>query len=124
MGGSRLVVLKKNGEKDPQTIIDAIEEHQVTHINFVPAMFNAFVSHLDSGSIHKIAGLKYIFLAGEALVPELVSRFRRFNTSICLENLYGPTEGTVYASGYSLSHQCGSRRRANAIRCGQLVGRG
>ena len=108
MGGSCLVVLKKNGEKDPQTIIDSIEEHRVTHINFVPAMFNAFVSYLDSGNINKIAGLKYIFLAGEALVPELVSRFRRFNTSIRLENLYGPTEGTVYASGYSLSQWSGT----------------
>ena len=66
-------------------------------------MFNAFTRHLELQNINKITGLKYIFLAGEELVPELVTRFRRLNITIQLENLYGPTEGTVYASGYSLS---------------------
>jgi acyl-CoA synthetase (AMP-forming)/AMP-acid ligase II len=32
-----------------------------------------------------------------------VKKFRLLNTSIALENLYGPTEGTIYASGFSLS---------------------
>jgi amino acid adenylation domain-containing protein len=108
MGGSRLIILEKNGEKDPHTIIDTIEKYHVTHINFVPAMFNTFTLHLEPQNINKIAGLKYIFLAGEELVPELVNRFRRLNITIQLENLYGPTEGTVYASGYSLSEWKGS----------------
>ncbi|MCU0287502.1 MAG: amino acid adenylation domain-containing protein, partial [Acidobacteria bacterium] len=104
MGGSRLVVMEKRGEGDPQKIFDAIAKHRVTHINFAPAMFNVFISKLDLRSIKQISGLTYIFLAGEALPPELVQRFRQFNTPIRLENLYGPTEGTVYVSGYSLSH--------------------
>ncbi|UCH94149.1 MAG: amino acid adenylation domain-containing protein, partial [Candidatus Aminicenantes bacterium] len=108
MGGSRLVILEKEGEKDPQTIINTIEKHQVTHINFAPAMFNAFTHQLDAQNIGKISSLKYICLAGEVLPPELVNRFWRLQTSIRLENLYGPTEGTVYASWYSLSQWDGT----------------
>ena len=108
MGGSRLIILERDEEKDPQSIIDTIEAAGVTHINFVPAMFNAFTLHLDTHNINKIRSLKYIFLAGEVLAPELVERFRHLNTFIYLENLYGPTEGTVYASWYSLSEWKGT----------------
>jgi len=107
-GGSRLVILEEDGRKDPWKIIDVIELLKVTHINFVPAMFAAFVRALDIHEVTKLTGLKYIFLAGEALLPELVIQFRRFNTGIPLENLYGPTEATVYASKYSLSHWHGT----------------
>ncbi|MGD2085539.1 MAG: amino acid adenylation domain-containing protein [Candidatus Aminicenantes bacterium] len=108
MGGGRLVLLEKGGEKDPQIIINTTAKHQVTHINFAPAMFNTFTRQLDAENIEGIASLKYIFLAGEALVPELVNRFRRFKSTSRLENLYGPTEGTVYASWYSLAEWDGT----------------
>jgi amino acid adenylation domain-containing protein len=103
LGGGRLAILEPGGEKDPLTILDWIEGIGVTHINFVPSMFNAFVNGLNPQNISKLVHLKYIFLAGEALLPELVAKFRRLNTTVVLENIYGPTEGTVYSSKYSLS---------------------
>jgi amino acid adenylation domain-containing protein len=102
-GGGRLSILEPGGEKDPAKILDIIEMHGVTHINFVPSMFNAFVDYLDHENICKCSGLKYIFLAGEALLPQIVNKFRNLNKNIRLENLYGPTEAAVYASAYSLS---------------------
>ncbi|MCP4216458.1 MAG: amino acid adenylation domain-containing protein, partial [bacterium] len=103
LGGGRLAVLEANGEKDPRVILDTVETTAVTHINFVPSMFNVFVDELDSVNISRLSSLKYIFLAGEALLPELVEKFARLGTGIRLENLYGPTEATVYATKYSLS---------------------
>ncbi|MCP4149107.1 MAG: AMP-binding protein, partial [bacterium] len=96
-GGARLAVLEKEGEKDPAKILDEIEAAEVTHVNFVPAMFSAFVESLNSENVTRIATLKYIFLAGEVLPGELVARFRRLNKTIILENIYGPTEATIYA---------------------------
>nr|NIM15914.1 AMP-binding protein [Candidatus Aminicenantes bacterium]NIO22264.1 AMP-binding protein [Candidatus Aenigmarchaeota archaeon]NIM82698.1 AMP-binding protein [Candidatus Aminicenantes bacterium]NIN22069.1 AMP-binding protein [Candidatus Aminicenantes bacterium]NIN45828.1 AMP-binding protein [Candidatus Aminicenantes bacterium] len=58
---------------------------------------------LNRENTEKLSALKYIFLAGEALLPELVNKFRRLNTNVLLENIYGPTEAAVYASKYSLS---------------------
>ncbi|MCU0289770.1 MAG: amino acid adenylation domain-containing protein [Acidobacteria bacterium] len=103
MGGSRLAVLEKDGHKDPRVIVDSIEKHNVSHINFVPSMFSAFIEYLAGGKKHRTASLKYIFLAGEALLPTLIEKFRNLNTGIRLENIYGPTESTVYCSKYSLS---------------------
>ncbi|MDQ1350457.1 MAG: hypothetical protein QG657_759 [Acidobacteriota bacterium] len=109
MGGGKLAILEKNGEKDPQVIFDWIERYFVTHINFVPPMFNAFATQLDSKHIKRLSSLKYIFLAGEALLPEFVKNFRSLNTSVRLENIYGPTENSVYSSKYSLADWSESR---------------
>jgi tyrocidine synthetase-3 len=103
LGGGRLAVLEQNGEKDPQKILDTIENARVTHIDFVPSMFKVFTDVLNPQNIEKLSTLRYIFLAGETLLPQLISRFRRLNAAIVLENIYGPTEATVYASWYSLS---------------------
>ncbi|MCU0289812.1 MAG: condensation domain-containing protein, partial [Acidobacteria bacterium] len=103
MGGGKLAILEKNGEKDPQIIFDWIYRHHVTHINFVPSMFNSFLDFVNEKNKNQLRSLKYIFLAGEALLPSQVKKFADLNTSIALENIYGPTEGTVYSSQYSLS---------------------
>ena len=57
---------------------------------------------LNNENIRKISSLKYLFLAGEALFPELVEKFKRLHTSVRLENIYGPTEAAVYTSKFSL----------------------
>ncbi|NIM15275.1 MAG: amino acid adenylation domain-containing protein [Candidatus Aminicenantes bacterium] len=108
LGGGRLVVLGKDKHKEPQKILDAIEYSKITHINFVPSMFGVFIDQLVHQDIVKLSGLKYIFLAGEALPPQQVKEFRCLNTGIALENLYGPTEDTVYSSKYGLSAWDGS----------------
>jgi amino acid adenylation domain-containing protein len=110
LDGSAVVLLEKDGEKEPGIMLKVIETVGITHINFVPAMFNVFLDCLDSRDIARLSGLQYIFLAGEALGPDTVNRFRNLNTPVRLENLYGPTEGTVYASCYSLSAWKGEGR--------------
>ena len=101
--GGRLAVLEPGYEKDPRLILDTIEHEKVTHINFVPSMFNPFIEQLNSQNIDKLVTLKYIFLAGEALSPGLINKFRALNIPVILENIYGPTEAAVYASWYSLA---------------------
>ncbi|NIM18279.1 MAG: amino acid adenylation domain-containing protein, partial [Candidatus Aminicenantes bacterium] len=100
--GGRLVVLEKDGEKDPGKILDIIEKIGITHINFVPSMFNIFVEALDPQNKGKLSGLKYILLCGEELLPGVIGRLRALNTKITAENIYGPTEAAIYASKYSL----------------------
>ncbi|UCH93124.1 MAG: amino acid adenylation domain-containing protein [Candidatus Aminicenantes bacterium] len=107
-GAGRLALLEPGGEKEPQKILDTVEQMHVTHINFVPSMLNALVDQLTPRNIGKLSGLKYIFLAGEALLQELVNKFRRLNSRIPMENIYGPTEAAVYASWYPLAEWSGS----------------
>ncbi|MCU0287781.1 MAG: condensation domain-containing protein, partial [Acidobacteria bacterium] len=101
--GGKLAILEKNGEKDPGIIFDWIYRHHITHINFVPSMFTAFLDFVTEKNKKNLTGLKYIFLAGEALLSNQVKKFKDLNIDVKLENIYGPTEGTVYSSYYSLS---------------------
>jgi tyrocidine synthetase-3 len=101
LGGGKLAILERGGEKDARRILDTICREGVSHINFVPSMFNVLVESLEFESVN-LAGLKYLFLAGEALPGEMVRRFRERNDRIILENIYGPTEATIYAAKFSL----------------------
>ncbi|HLP46434.1 MAG TPA: AMP-binding protein, partial [Candidatus Kapabacteria bacterium] len=102
LGGGRLAILESGAAGDPQKIMEAVKIFAVTHINFVPSMFAVFVDQLTTGNTGHLSSLKYIFLAGEIILPATVKKFKKLNNSISLENLYGPTEGTVYASQFSL----------------------
>ena len=89
-------------------IINKIEEEKITHLNFVPSMFNVFVSMLDESNKNKLAGLRYIFLAGEAIWPDSIIKFRSLGLETIIENIYGPTEATVYSSWYPVAKWKGS----------------
>ncbi len=108
IGKGKLVILNKGEEKNPYKIIDAVEAFGVTHLNLVPSMFRYILESLSQTkeNIRKLKSLKYIFAAGEALKPDLVKQFKELGTDIRLENIYGPTECTIYATKYSLKdHQ-------------------
>ncbi|APO47198.1 hypothetical protein BS614_26200 [Paenibacillus xylanexedens] len=99
----RLVILEEDGEKDPYYIYQMIEKHRVTHLNFVPSMLKVFVESIKNNS-NKLNqhNLKYVFSAGEPLTSDIVQVFAQVFPDVCLENVYGPTESTIYATYYSL----------------------
>jgi amino acid adenylation domain-containing protein len=103
--GSSLVLLSPGAEKNPSSLIEAIEKFKVTTIHFVPSMFNAFRVYIDSFNEQtKLKSLSRIFLSGEALPPESVNAFYSMmkNSGVpALVNLYGPTEATVDVSYYN-----------------------
>ena len=103
ISGARLVILEPEHEKLPKEIINAIYQSQVTHINFVPTMLNAFLTEATSNEevIEKLQTLKYVFVAGEPLKQGTVSTFYQLFQGVKLENLYGPTEATVYGTRYT-----------------------
>ncbi len=104
IGKGKLAILKPGDEKDVSEILNAIEKHKVTHINFVPSMLNILLEGLDARNLNKIGSLKYVFAAGEALIKETVNRFYKLIKTASLENIYGPTETTIYVTRYSLKN--------------------
>lgn len=102
MNGGKLCILKKDGEKSVTEILKAIDKYDITHINFVPSMFKVFIDNLGKDKIHIINKLKYIFLAGEEIKTEYVNQFYKLTDKVKLENLYGPTETTIYSTYYPI----------------------
>lgn len=100
--GGKLVILGKDNEKDPRAILKEIEINGVTHINFVPSMFNVFIDSIDKEDIKVLNTLKYIFVAGEAIQAGTVRKFYSLTSKVRLYNIYGPTESTIYATAYPL----------------------
>ncbi|KAF6578007.1 non-ribosomal peptide synthetase, partial [Paenibacillus sp. EKM211P] len=102
MDGGRLVILQNGAEKDPFQIRLAIKEKGITHINFVPSMLNIFINTLDEECLGDLTTLRYIFAAGEALTSETANKCYGLIQNVSLNNIYGPTEATIYATRYAV----------------------
>jgi amino acid adenylation domain-containing protein/non-ribosomal peptide synthase protein (TIGR01720 family) len=100
--GGAMAMLTPGAEGDPGQILDALASWKVTHVNFVPSMFAAFVDEMMMRGVDKASSLQYVFLAGEALPLQLVKRWLLLDLPAAIENIYGPTEGTIYSCGYSI----------------------
>ncbi|WP_051287460.1 non-ribosomal peptide synthetase [Paenibacillus taiwanensis] len=107
-GGAKVALLEPGGEKDPNAIVAAIEQHRVTTIHFVPSMLELFLAHLEHNpqARNRLASLRYVFTSGEALKAEHVERFKQLVTvhsNAALINLYGPTEAAIDVTYYECS---------------------
>ncbi|MFE4511358.1 amino acid adenylation domain-containing protein, partial [Bacillus subtilis] len=119
--GATLCLLKPGGEKDPEAVIKAIEEHQVTAIYFVPSLLNLFLDYANIDDRHKsLSSLTRVFAIGEALEKNSVDTFNKlireqYNTQLI--NLYGPTEATVHVTFYD----CTSKEMCDVIPIGKPI---
>ncbi|MBA4538758.1 amino acid adenylation domain-containing protein, partial [Bacillus aquiflavi] len=104
IAGGRLVILEPEMEKDPAEIFSVIQKEQVTHVNFVPSMLQAFIDMIADEQLKELTNLKYIFIGGEALTPKLAKLAKELLPYTQLFNLYGPTEACIYTTGYSLNN--------------------
>ncbi|MGB7606025.1 MAG: amino acid adenylation domain-containing protein, partial [Lutisporaceae bacterium] len=102
MGKGRLEILPQGKEKDPREITKVIEERSITHINFVPSMLNLWIEELGKGTRQQQSKLKYVMAAGEALSSSTTESFYKEEKQARLENIYGPTEITIYATSCSI----------------------
>jgi len=106
--GAAVAMLKPGDEKNPEALVDAIQQHRVTIIHFVPSMLAVFLDMIESGQVEcgRIASLRLVFVSGEALDATVVERFNRLifdRHGTELHNLYGPTEATVDVSWQPVS---------------------
>jgi amino acid adenylation domain-containing protein len=103
--GAQLVLARPEGHKDPAYLVELIAEQQITTVHFVPSMLQAFLEGHDLVRCHS---LRRVICSGEALTPELQSRFfDRLHAE--LHNLYGPTEAAVDVTFWACERQLCSR---------------
>ncbi|WP_150275297.1 non-ribosomal peptide synthetase [Paenibacillus tepidiphilus] len=101
--GGRLAILEPGLEKEPDGVMDAVRRYAVTHLNFSPSMLDVFLQVAARRNMNTWQEtLKYVFAAGEALKPHVAKRFYEALPCVRLENIYGPTEITIYATAYSV----------------------
>ncbi len=113
IAGSRLVITKPEGHRDPGYLIDLIGQEKLTVIHFVPSMLQAF---LGEGRARECRSLRRVVCSGEALAKELEHRFFRIFDAE-LVNLYGPTEASVEVAWF----QCEKDSRHICVPIGRPI---
>ncbi|MBW4933392.1 non-ribosomal peptide synthetase [Marinobacter sp. F4206] len=112
MTGSRLIIARPGGHKDPEYLASLINRHQISHIHFVPSLAYLF---LDLCKQSDCPSIRRMILAGEAVSTELESRLMEAFPNAECWNLYGPTEAAVHASLW----QCGKETFDHTVPMGK-----
>ncbi|MGO3244172.1 MAG: amino acid adenylation domain-containing protein [Halomonas sp.] len=93
--GARLVIAQPGDHRDPERIIELIQKHGITTLNFVPSMLKAFLAFPD---VKTKTRLKHIMCGGEAVPATLQQDVAERLDGANLHDLYGPTETTIHVT--------------------------
>jgi amino acid adenylation domain-containing protein len=101
-GGGRLVILPPQLEKQPDLLFKFIQTQSITHLNFAPSALRVFLLSVRNQAVsNEHLALKYLMVAGEAFPPEVVRLAQNAFPDVQVENIYGPTEVSIYGSYFS-----------------------
>ena len=92
MTGARLVMAQPGAHRDPQLLVDTINQYAISTLHFVPSMLQAFMTH---EAVESCVSLKRVVCSGEALPAELARQTLQRLPAAGLYNLYGPTEAAI-----------------------------
>ena len=81
-------------------IAQYLNEHAITCWNSVPSVVR-LIQSLQDLSQTVFPALRYSILCGETLTLDMVKVWRKMAPNSIIDNLYGPTEGTIFFTGYS-----------------------
>lgn len=95
MQGAPLYILPPKKHGNAVFLSAFIEQHQITHLHFVPSMLSAFLQQTNK---ENCATLEVIISSGESLSAPLAQRCLNLLPQTQLYNLYGPTEAAVDVS--------------------------
>ncbi|MGW4973936.1 amino acid adenylation domain-containing protein [Streptomyces albidoflavus] len=97
--GARLLVVPEETTVDPRRLVRLLAEGRATILSHVPTVFRYLLQAAERAGA-SFPAVRHVLLAGEPVEPGTVSRWieRGITPGAEFHNLYGPTEGTVYAT--------------------------
>ncbi|MCM3783799.1 amino acid adenylation domain-containing protein [Neobacillus mesonae] len=98
LSGSKLVIATETENQDPAALLELIAKQQVTDALIVPSSFRMLLEYAETHQLgNKLTSLQHIYLGAEAVTNDLLEGYQRVTGHGLsrLNNLYGPTEGTV-----------------------------
>ncbi|CDZ70033.1 Luciferase-like monooxygenase family [Neorhizobium galegae bv. orientalis] len=83
---------------------EEIRKHRVTHLQCTPSMARMFMMIDEDRAA--LSDVRHLFLGGEALQGSLLAALRTV-TDATIENMYGPTETTIWSSTFTAGPSTG-----------------
>ena len=102
VSGARLVMARPGGHRDPAYMLEALAKHDITYFQLVPSQLQMMLETPGADGPNGLPRLRRLFLGGEALPSELLTRVSEVCPKLPITNLYGPTECTVYSTHWSV----------------------
>ncbi len=97
ISGARVVLLGRQGRKDPNIIKSAIAGNKITHIFCTPPLFQAVIEAL---TVAEASSLQVVTLGGDRLPETLLEAIKQKNSTLELVHEYGVTEAAVTSTLY------------------------
>ncbi len=97
--GGRLCIPPEGSHQDVEALADLVARERLTHLLCLPSLYGLLLDCTDRG---RLDVLRVAIVAGEACPPDLAAKHYQSLPGTRLYNEYGPTEGTVWCSGYEL----------------------
>ncbi len=99
LNGGRVILTSKEDTLEPHTLADVITSQKVTSMFVTTALFNIISDNL----LNALSSIKTIMFGGEAVSVQHVIKARKALGPGKLIHVYGPTESTVFATGYVIN---------------------
>jgi amino acid adenylation domain-containing protein len=96
--GGCLCLPERDEAKDPAALASLIDRHRISHLLALPSLYGVLLTQAPA----QLQTLDTVIAAGEACTNEVVRQHFAVLPKARLYNEYGPTEGTVWCSVYSV----------------------
>ncbi len=107
MFGGIVSAVEKDTVSNPWEFADWLEAESINIAHFVPSMFGAFISNIDTEK-HRFKSLRWLAFSGEALATNTVQQWiDAYQLDVGLCNLYGPTEASIDVTYHVISERPG-----------------
>ncbi|HXB22563.1 MAG TPA: amino acid adenylation domain-containing protein [Candidatus Solibacter sp.] len=99
--------------RDPQRLLQAVDEMGLTILEIVPSMLRAMLVELEEGGVSrpKLSTLRWLIVNGEVLPAEMCREWLAAYPNVPLINAYGPTECSDDVTQYYITQLSDVARR-------------
>ncbi|MCB5951768.1 amino acid adenylation domain-containing protein [Enterococcus sp. BWT-B8] len=101
LNGGELFMTTTNVLLDPERLEEVIQMNKINTLFITTALFVNIVELYPKA----FSTLKRILVGGEKIVSAPIKRFKKFNPSVSICNIYGPTENTTFSLFEELDYE-------------------
>jgi amino acid adenylation domain-containing protein len=100
LAGAELVLAKPGSQRDPEYLVEQIEDAGITITHFVPSMLELALEALDASGATFPDSLRYVMCGAETLPVATQEAFFGHGSADLL-HMYGPTETAIAVTGWT-----------------------